>query len=241
MEPRAAVSNGIITIVIVFFMLMLGMVLKARYRLANATPGPPPTESTIVPKAIPVAIPVEPEVHQARAYKDGEWWVLPQPQLVISRANEADTLRIRSGVKEDVFILYFVDAIEANVTRPKRLRDQAELFQSLSQNHLMESGHQAVAWVTELLTKHPFVVYTKWGRHPDSERFYGFIRVELKPGETHDLGELLVRRGFASPSGQQTQTLPSSMPALPRYVKLLGEALAQAKLERSGAWALSLD
>ena len=38
MPPRAAISNGIITLVIVFFMILLGLLLKARYRLASEPP-----------------------------------------------------------------------------------------------------------------------------------------------------------------------------------------------------------
>lgn len=233
MPPRAAISNGIMTMVIVFFMLLLGMLLKARYRL--------PSERTTgtdgdVPKAVPVAMPVEERIHEARAYKQGDWWVLPSPQLVESRANEADTLRIKSGPKEDVFVLYFVDAAETSATRLGRVREQSSFFNRTSQERVIEAGVEARDFVVDLLTRHPFKVYTKWGRVPESERYYAFITVELEPGRQTDLGELLVRKGYAAPLGQQTAPLPPQLPAPERYTALLGAALTAAKSERAGAW-----
>lgn len=243
MQPRAALSNGIITIVVVFFMLMIAMVLKARYKFATNAP----VETTeqiepAVPKAIPVAMAIEPEIHQPRAYQQGDWWVLPNPELVVSRANEADTMRIRSGVKEDVFVLYFVDAPEVYPTRPKRLRDQASYFQIFNFSHLLTCGKDARQFVTELLTTHPFTVFTKWGRVPDSERFYAMIRIEMQPGKTYDLGEILVRHGYAAPTGQQTGSLPpdSDSKTTDQYLKKLAKALSTAKAEGNGIWGISM-
>ncbi|TLD69796.1 hypothetical protein FEM03_15845 [Phragmitibacter flavus] len=238
MQPRAAISNGIITIVVLFFMLMVGMLLKARYRLA-ANETSLTTVETTVPKAIPVAMAVEPEIHQPRAYQDGDWWVLPNPELVVSRANEADTMRIRSGVKEDVFVLYFVDATETSPTRLQRLREQSTYYHQAHPDQLLATGQDALKFVTQLLSDYPFTVYTKWGRVPDSERFYAIVRIEMIPGKTYDLGELLISHGYASPTGQQTGTLPSNMPALNQYLKNLSRALSSAKADQSGAWALS--
>jgi len=237
MPPRAAISNGIITVVIVFFMLILGMLLKARYRLGSEDT----TASTgaTVPKAVPLAIPVEMKVNEARAYKQGDWWVLPSPELVVSRANEADTLRIRSGPKEDVFALYYVDAAETSWTHARRLREQSNYFMKAPPEKVLETGSQALAWVTDLLKQHRFVVYTKWGRVPETERFYAFIQVETAPGQMEDLGELIVRRGYGSPVGQQTLALPQALPTAAKYSGGLAKALTQAKVDRAGAWAFS--
>lgn len=234
MPPRAAISNFIMTVVILFFMLMLGMLLKARYRLPSESKGE--AQSEVVPKAIPVAIPVEETVYETRAYKEGEWWVLPHPELVVSRASEPDTLRIRSGPKEDVFTLYFVDAAETTWMRPRRLKEQAEFFHKVPDEKVIESGGKALRWVTDLLAKRPFTVYTKWGRVPETERYYAFIRVEMEPGKFEDLGALLVRQGYASPAGQQTRPMPESLPPVERYIAGLGKAMAQAKSERAGLW-----
>lgn len=239
MPPRAAISNGIITLVIVFFMVLLGLLLKARYRLASERPVPKAVAVVEVPKAVPVAVPVEEMVHEARAYKQGDWWVLPAPELVDSRANEADTLRIKSGPKEDVFVLYFVDAAETSATRVSRLREQSTFFQKAPQDEVLKMGRAAQEFVRGLLTKHPFKVYTKWGRVPESERYYAFVTVELEKGKHFDLGEILVRKGFAAPLGQQTAPLPPQLPTPHTYVGQLGTAMAAARDERAGVWGVT--
>lgn len=239
MQPRAAISNGFIAIVVLFFALMINMVLKARYRLGVSEPSVQVAQETPVPKAIPVAQVIEPEIHQPRAFQQGEWWVLPNPEVVVSRANEGDTLRIRSGKKEDVFVLYFVDAVETNATRPKRLRDQFLYYQASSQDRLLDLGREARHFATDLLRKHPFTVYTKWGRVPNTERFYAFIRVEIEPGKFQDLGKLLVQRGYAAPLGQQTGSLPEYMNQVQSYQGELAKVLQIAKDSQIGAWALA--
>jgi endonuclease YncB( thermonuclease family) len=240
MPPRAAISNGIITLVIVFFMILLGLLLKARYRLPSERPVPKAIAVGEVPKAVPIAMPVEETIHEARAYKQGDWWVLPAPELVDSRANEADTLRVRSGPKEDVFVLYFVDAAETSATRVTRVREQSSFFSRAPQDEVLKIGGQAQQFVRELLTRHPFKVYTKWGRVPESERYYAFITVELEKGRPpFDLGEILVRKGFAAPLGQQTAPLPPQLPPSEKYVAQLGTAMTAARSERAGAWAFA--
>lgn len=238
MPPRAAISNGIITLVIVFFMVLLGLLLKARYRLPSERPVKAIAVAE-VPKAIPVAVPVQEAVHEARAYKQGDWWVLPAPELVDSRANEADTLRIKSGPKEDVFVLYYVDAAETSATRVTRIREQSTFFSRAPQNDVLKTGLEAQEFVRELLKRHHFKVYTKWGRVPESERYYAFITVELEKGKEFDLGEILVRKGFAAPLGQQTAPLPPQLPPSDRYAAQLGTAMSAARNERAGAWAFS--
>ena len=240
MPPRAAISNGIITMVIVFFMILLGLLLKARYRLPSERPVPKAVAVIEVPKAVPVAVPVQETVHEARAFKQGDWWVLPSPELVDSRANEADTLRIKSGPKEDVFVLYFVDAAETSPTRVTRVREQSTFFSKAPQEQVLRIGIEAQEFVRTMLKRHPFKVYTKWGRVPESERYYAFITVEIEKGKApYDLGEILVRKGFAAPLGQQTAPLPAGLPTSDRYVSLLGNAMSAARNEHAGAWAFA--
>ncbi len=236
MPPRAAISNGIITVVILFFMLMMGMLLKARYRL-HADPAQNAPGVAAVPKAIPVAIPVQEEVHQARAYKQGDWWVLPLPELVPSRSNEADSLRIKAGPREDVFVLYYVDAAEISASRPKRLREQSAFFHKASGDAVLTAGADAMTYVSSLLHRNPFKVYTRWGRVPESERYYAFITVELEKGRHFDLGELLVRKGYAVPLGQQSDSMPQPLGKPKDYLAQLGKAMEVARNERQGAWA----
>ncbi|MFZ4766516.1 MAG: hypothetical protein ACOYMN_16310 [Roseimicrobium sp.] len=240
MPPRVAVNNGITTLVILFFMVLLGMLLKAWFRLPQSRPGVVAGASAL-PKAIPVAIPVEETVHEARAFRQGDWWVLPSPQLVESRANEADTLRIKSGPKEDVFVLYYVDAAEMTLARIARVRELARFFDGAGQDALINVGASARDFVVSLLQQHPFKVYTKWGRVPDTDRFYAFVSVEVAPGKFADLGELLVRRGYAAPIGLQTVPLPPGLPAPERYLEELTAAVETARSAHDGAWGLALN
>ena len=89
MPTRQAFSNFIFTLITLSIMVVVGMLLKARYRL--------PSEMPAI-KAIPVAQAVEdPPVAEPRAYKSGDFWVLSSPKLGKSRGMEADTLRVTTG------------------------------------------------------------------------------------------------------------------------------------------------
>ncbi len=237
MPTREAFSNFIITLIVLFFMAIIGMLLKARYRLPSERSQVETIGGGAVPKAIPVAQPVEVYIPEARAYKSGEYWVLPHPELVVSRGNEADTLRIKSGDKEDVFVLYFVDALDATWTHPKRINEQSAYFGKSPTQRVLEFGSQALGYVTQILRERHFQVYTKWGRVPESERYYAMISVELEPGKRYDLAELLVRKGFASPTGQAANSMPASMKPVEEYSHSLLKALSQAKADRAGIWA----
>lgn len=236
MATRDAISNFFITLVALFFMVLLGMMLKARYRLPSEVAASAP-----VPKAIPIAMATTPEtanIPVARAYKSGEFWVLPNPELIVSRGNEPDTLRIKSGEKEDVFALYFIDAVEASWTHPRRVNEQAAFFGHAPTQRVLEAGSTALAYVTQLLRTHKFTVYTKWGRVPESERFYALITVETTKGvNEEDLGELLVRKGYAMPVGQVTSSLPFAGRSVDAHLKILRKAADQARADHAGLWA----
>ena len=121
-----------------------------------------------------------------------------------------------------------------------RVREQSTFFSKASQEDVLKTGLQAQAYVRELLKSHPFKVYTKWGRVPESERYYAFITVEMEKGQPpYDLGEILVRKGFAAPLGQQTAPLPQPLPPSDRYVAQLGTAMTAARNEHAGAWAFA--
>ena len=231
MPTRQAFSNFIFTLITLSIMVVVGMLLKARYRL--------PSEMPAI-KAIPVAQAVEdPPVAEPRAYKSGDFWVLSSPKLGKSRGMEADTLRVTSGTKEDVFVLYFVDAAEASWSHPKKIAAQAEQFNQILPQKLVEGGQSALAYVQKTLSEHPFKIYTKWGRVPDTERFYGLVSVEIEPGKTVDLGDLLVSKGFALPTGLTTAAMPAEMKTSIDHTKELQKSLALAKAERRGIWSIS--
>ena len=71
---------------------------------------------------------------------------------------------------------------------------------------------------------------------PDTERFFAFVRVEID-GKQTDLGELLVRKGFAVPNGTPPDVMPEAGRSPADYHKELQKALSQAKAALSGLWA----
>jgi endonuclease YncB( thermonuclease family) len=233
MAHRPSISNIIISLVLVFFLFLLALLLKARYRLPSQEKA---EQEVSVPKAIPVATPVEQKVAIPRAYKSGGFWVLPQPEFIVSRANEGDTFHIRSGPKEDIFVLYGVDSAQLTWTREKKVMEQATFFGGTSPHRVLDGGTRALAWVTKLLSENKFIVYTQWTRVPDTERYYAFVRVEID-GKQHDLGELLVHRGFAAPTGEPPKAMPEAGRTPENYKRELAKALSLAKAEQSGLWA----
>ena len=233
MQPRHAISNFIITVVLLFFMFIIGLLLKARYRLPSEKRADEIAERN---DPVPRAIPVGQRINEPRAYKSGAFWVLQHPQLVVSRSNDADTLRIKSGPKEDVFVLYSADAVQSSWTHPKRIAEHAVSFGRIPEPRVLSGGAQALAAGTNLLQTHPFIVYTKYARVPDTERFYAFIRVEMD-GRQMDLGEWLVRQGYATPTGVAPDAMPEAGRTPAEYLKDLQRALTQAKAATSGLWA----
>jgi endonuclease YncB( thermonuclease family) len=130
-----------------------------------------------------------------------------------------------------------VDAAEVFASRPRHLKEQSNFFQNLPTDTVLSIGASALDFVTTLLSNHNFKVYTKWERVPESERYYGFITVEMEQGEHFDLGEVLVSKGYASPMGRQISGLPAPLLKSEKYVNQLGKAMAQAKAGHVGAWA----
>jgi endonuclease YncB( thermonuclease family) len=237
MPPNRTISNFIITMVILFFMFITGLLLKARYRLPSerkAAEAARLAEQKPEP-AVPKAVPVGQRIYEPRSYKSGAFWVLSHPQLVETRSNDADTLRIRSGPREDVFVLYGVDAAQVTWTHPRRIAGQAAYFGGLSPPKVLAAGAQALAWVTQLLSSHPFIVYTKWTRVPETERYYAFVRVQVD-GKQQDLGELLVKNGFAAPNGPAPDAVPEVGRTPEDYHRTLQKGLSLAKAMGAGVW-----
>src|SRR5580693_806232 len=170
MPPRASISNIIISLVLVFFLFLLALLLKARFRLPSEHAAE--TVSATVPHAIPVAIPIESKITGPQAYKSGAFWVLSHPEFVVSRANEPDTIRIRTGDKEDIFVLYGVDGAQLTWTHEAKIMEQSAFFGGAPPQKILDTGTKALAWVTRILSEHPFIVYTQWIHVPDTERFY---------------------------------------------------------------------
>ncbi len=162
--------------------------------------------------------------------------IFPRATLVESRANEADTLRIRIGNDEHIFVLYFVDALEASMNHPQRVADQARYFGRTNEKVITSTGAEAAAYVAELLKTHPFEVLTRWERVPNTLRYYALIRYLREDGRHVYLMDLLLRKGYARLDGVDT-LLPADNRDLPTYLAELMELSRKAREEKQGVWA----
>jgi endonuclease YncB( thermonuclease family) len=165
--------------------------------------------------------------------------VFPKAKFIESRTNEADTLRIKVSDSEDehVFVLYFVDALDASWTHPQRVQEQSRYF-GVSGERVVTEGQRAAAYVSQLLKSHPFSVMTRWEQVPERSRFYALILVEISAGKWVYLADLLVQQGFARVAGVTT-SLPSDSRSMNDYALELQTLRKQAEQRKAGVWAAS--
>jgi endonuclease YncB( thermonuclease family) len=165
--------------------------------------------------------------------------VFPKAKFIESRTNEADTLRIKVSDSEDehVFVLYFVDALDASWTHPQRVQEQSRYF-GVSGERVVTEGQRAAAYVSQLLKSHAFSVMTRWEQVPERSRFYALILVEISAGKWVYLADLLVQQGFARVAGVTT-SLPSDSRSMNDYALELQTLRKQAEQRKAGVWAAS--
>ncbi len=228
MPLRDTLLNLAITCVLVLIIVLAAILLK---------------ESRPVPLAalpIPVAqvVPGQTTSDAGRAPLP-EFKVYPKARLIESRTNEADTLRIKVSDTEDehIFVLYFVDALDASWTHPQRVQEQGRYFGVTSQR-IVDEGVKAAQYVTQLLKEHAFTVMTRWEEVPDRSRFYALILVEISPGKPVYLADLLVQQGYARLAGVTT-TLPADARTADEYAMELQALRRQAQQKKAGIWAAS--
>jgi endonuclease YncB( thermonuclease family) len=223
MQLRESLLNLAITCVLVLIVVLVAILLKQ---------GQPVS----VPAAVPVNIASANAQPNVRRPVLDQFVSLPAPEFIDSRANEADIMRIKSGAEEFVFVLYFIDAAEVSTTNSSRLAEQARYFNNTSAQAVIDTGKDAIVYVRELLTKHPFTVLTRWEQIPNSTRYYALIVVEYAPGKRSYLADLLVRKGLARVAGITT-FLPTDDPrTMEDYLFELKNLGRQAKLKKEGVW-----
>jgi endonuclease YncB( thermonuclease family) len=227
MPLRDTLLNLAITCVLVLIIVLVAILLK------GSRPDPLP--------ALPVSVaqlPPGQSLENDRAALP-EFKVFPKARFIESRTNEADTLRIKVSDTEDeqVFVLYFVDALDASWTHPQRVQEQARYF-DVSGEKVVSEGLKATQYVTQLLKDRPFSVMTRWEQVPERSRFYALILVEHTPGSWVYLADLLVQQGFARVAGVTT-SLPSDARSLNDYALELQALRKQAEQRKAGIWAAS--
>ena len=151
MPLRDTLLNLAITCVLVLIIVLVAVLLK------ESRPDPLP--------ALPVGVA---QLPPGQSLENGpaalpEFKVFPKARFIESRTNEADTLRIKVSdtEEEQVFVLYFVDALDASWTHPQRVQEQARYF-DVSGEKVVSEGLKATQYVTQLLKDRPFSVMTRW-------------------------------------------------------------------------------
>lgn len=227
MPLRDTLLNLAITCVLVLIIVLVAILLK------ESQPAP----LTAVP--IPVAQ-VVPGQNDALPATLPDFKIFPKSRLIESRTNEADTLRIKVSETEEehIFVLYYVDALDASWTHPQRVQEQARYFGVASSQRIVDEGVKAMQYVTQLLKDKPFTVMTRWEQVPERSRFYALILVEIAPGRHAYLADLLVQQGYARVAGVTT-ALPADARSTNDYALELQALRTQAQQRKAGIWSAS--
>jgi endonuclease YncB( thermonuclease family) len=150
---------------------------------------------------------------------------------VATKTGDGDSFHVRSGTNEFSLRLYYVDAPEATLTYPERVRLQSEHY-GITLDATLKAGAQARERTKELL-REPFVVRTRWasaaGRARET-RYYGIVEADDK-----SLAEVLVSEGLA-----QTKGMAPNLPGGEKgraYMGRLESLEREARQKRLGAWA----
>ncbi|MEQ1750573.1 MAG: thermonuclease family protein [Prosthecobacter sp.] len=226
MPFRTVMLNLSITAVLVLVIVLGGILLRE-------------SKSKVVPAVkVPVAgVPGQTLPDEGGVPKEAvdRFQILPSPALVESRANEADTLRIRYGNEEHIFVLYFADALETTMNHPQLVAEQGRYFGKAADKTILEVGNEAAVYVAQLLKDQHFNVLTKWERVPNTVRYYAVIKVQQPSGPVY-LADLLIRKGYAWVHGIPTE-LPDDKRDLPTYVVELSTLAKKARESKAGIWS----
>ncbi len=222
MQLRETLLNLAITSVLVLIVALVAMLLR------ESRPGPV--------AAIPIAMAQPTSETPGSRELTPDFQPFADVSLVVSRSNEADTLRISVGGKEEIFRLYFIDALEASWTHPQRIAEQSRYFGNASREDIVAMGEEAMNYVTTVLSSRPFELRTRWEGVPNMSRYYGLIVVEIEPGRRVYLADLLVQQGYARLNGLTTY-LPDDRRDIETYIHELQVLAREARTQRRGIWS----
>ncbi len=228
MEVRESLLNLTITCVLVLVVALVAMFLRSHRS---------------VPVAIPIAIatPVASTLPNAASGPTlrpvaERFLAFPKAELIDTASNEADTLTLRVGGEQHIFVLYFVDALDATLTHPQRVDEQAHFFGKTTRENVVATGRAALDYVRTLLKNRPFTIFTRWERVPNLDRYYALITIEHEPGKRAYLADLLVRNGYAR-IGSLTTPLPDDKRTPISYARELNDHAKYAREHKLGIWA----
>jgi len=159
------------------------------------------------------------------------WQKLEGCTLIDGKWKDGDSFHVKSGGKDYIFRLYFVDTPEDESRFPDRIAEQAAYF-GISSEKSLKLGHTAADFSTKILSEKPFTVYTLWQDAlgaSSQQRFYAYVVTDKGP-----LCELLVSNGLARIYGKRI-TLPDGTDSRTYLAKL--EALKEKAMAlKVGGW-----
>lgn len=228
MQLRETLLNLAITCVLVLIVVLVAVLLRDSRGGAVATAIPISAAGVPGGGTEPLAgfRPVEPV-----------FVAFPKVEFVDSRTNEPDTFRLKIGEEEHIFMLYFVDALEASWTHPQRVAEQARWFGNASNQAVVDCGLEAMNYVRETLKTKPFTLLTRWERVPNSGRYYALISVEYAPGKRAYLADLLLLKGYARVAGITTFLPNNDIRRMEDYLLELSGHAKRAKVQKQGMWS----
>lgn len=157
---------------------------------------------------------------------------------IADASNDGDSFLVNMDGNRVRLRLYFVDTPECHVSwdsDARRVREQQRYFGLPEASLVVEYGHEAAAFTSNLLVR-PFRVYTAFasalGRSPNG-RVYAFV----KTAEGKSLARLLVENGYARSYGVGRQT-PEGVHRDEMKARL-ADLEASAMLKNRGIWERS--
>lgn len=223
---RQSFTNLLVTLCVVLVVALAALLFK---------PDPPATvPRTSGPSGIPVAVPVASpdgsptELEHLQLLTDAKW--------VETTGHSADTFRISTGGSEQVFCLYFVDALENTFTDIARVKQQAAFFTGATHEAVIESGRDAAKEAAQLLRTRPFKLWTRWQKVPGTDRYFAMLSIEHEAGRWSYLDEILVSKGYAQAEGA-TAIPPDGQRSLEAHITQLRKQAGAAREKRSGIWS----
>lgn len=227
MPFRTALLNLAITFMLLLLVVLVGVIMRGRQETPTAAVKIPVAGVPGVTKADEGGMPKSPTA---------KFEILTSPALVESASNEADTLRIRHGNDEYVFVLYYVDALETTMDHPQRVAEQGRWFEA-EEKDIISTGQDAALYVSKLLKENHFNVLTRWERVPNTVRYYAVILVQQPQGPVY-LADLLMRYGYARVGSVMTE-LPDDRRDQATYLAELKRLDEKARTGKAGIWAKS--
>ncbi|MEZ5405487.1 MAG: thermonuclease family protein [Verrucomicrobiia bacterium] len=163
------------------------------------------------------------------------WEKLEGCRLMTERYGDGDSFHVSHRGKEYIFRLYFADAPESSDDKPFRVKTQAKYF-GITDEQVLESGHEATTYTWKLLQGQTFTAYTQWLDAQGNSSMPRYFAVLItKDGK--NLSELLVENGLARAYGAAAN-IPGVLKEI-EFRRRLDELQEKAKKKKLGAWKFS--